>query len=254
MQALLDVVKSSVIDNIPEERYSSKSETIVINKNNFNTKKYSVDIQAEDFYNLMISIFKSIYTDNTMPTIKELVFTTDKMDKVHLNADTYESDLKKEIIGSDSEKRVLFTYSIYLLKNKDILKHELSFKTGAEKKDSSIKLTLAKLSETEKQKDYEFVLQKDNKNILEVLIQKGSETSKVSATLEESKISITGDIKKDGSTRTMELNALDFDKKPVGTITTSFKEVKAKEEYNLTIDVNMSVDSKSIVVSMKNNI
>ena len=44
IKALLNAVKLSVVENIPEDRFSSKSETIVINKNNFNTKKYSVSV------------------------------------------------------------------------------------------------------------------------------------------------------------------------------------------------------------------
>ena len=254
IQALLNVIKSSLVENIPEERFSGKSESIVINKNSFNTRKYSVTIQAEDFYNIAVSIFKTINNGNSMPTIKSLIFTTDKFDKVHLNSDSFRSDLKREIIGDESEKKVLFTYSIYLLKNKELLKQELSYKTGEEGKESKIKLTYAKIDESATQKDYEFVIQKDNKNVLEARIIKSGETSKLSATLQESKITIAGEIKKVGVERTIDLSVQDFDKNSVGTITGNYKEVKPSEEYNFTLNASMTVNGKVFNLSTKNNI
>ncbi len=254
MDALLNAIKAAVVENLPEERFSGKSETIVINKNSFKTRKYSVSVQAEDLYNIFVAIFKSIYGEKSMPTIKSIIFTTDKYDKVHLNSDTFESDLKREIIGDKSENKVLFTYSIYLIKNKELLKQELSYKTGEEGKESKIKLTYAKIDESATQKDYEFVIQKDNKNILETTIVKSGETSNVSATLQESKITVTGEIKKVGVERTIDLSVQDFDKNSAGTITGNYKEVKPSEEYNFTLNANMTLNGKAFNLTMKNSI
>lgn len=252
INALTQVVGQILINKIPEERFSSKSENIVINKNHFDSKKYTVSLTVEDYYDIVTSIFEQIEKTSKFTTLKSIIFSNDKFDKIHLNADTYHSDLKRIIIGDRDETKPFINYSVYLLKNKIVLKHELSFKMRNGTEDTIVKVGYASIDKGNNLKDYELFLQKENKNVFEITIDEQKDNSKVNCALQE--INFVGTIEKDGENRTLKLDVLDNSKNQLGTVSGEYKEVKDNEEYKFSISANATIKNKSLLLSSENTL
>ena len=252
IKALITVVGQEIINNLPEESFSSKSENIVINKNHFDSKKYKVTLTLDDYYNIVTSVFNSIDKNPNLSTIKSIVFTDDKYDKVHLNTASYHADLKKIIIGEEDENKTFLNYSVYLFKNKTVLKHELSFKMQGEDGESIVKVSYASIDKGNDLSDYELVLQKENKNLFEITIDQQKESSKITCMLQD--ISLTGTLEKDNESRILKLDVLDNEKNKLGTVSGEYKEVRANEEYKLTLSANATIKNKSLLLSSESTI
>ena len=252
LNALVQTIGKIFVDTIPENKFSSKSESITINKNHFDSKKYTVSLTLEDYYNVVTSIFEHIEKESKFSTIKSIVFTDDKFDKIHLNINTYHSDLKKIIIGSNDETKQFINYSLYLYKNKVVLKHELSYDLQKNSKEVNAKISFASIDKGNNLKDYELVLQKNNKNVFEIIIAEEKNNSVITCLLQE--FTIQGSLEKDGTNKSLKLDIFDNAKTQLGKITGEYKEVRPNEEYKLVVGASATIKNKSLLLSSDNTI
>ena len=252
INVLVQIIGKEFVDKISEDRFNSNSESIIINKNHFESKKYTVSLTLDDCYNIVTSIFEHIEKESKFKTLKSLIFSDDMFDKIHLNVNTYHSDLKKIIIGSNDETKQFLNYSIYLYKNKVILKHELSYTFPRDSKESNVKISFASIDKGSNLNDYELVLQKDNKNIFEITIDEEKTNSKIICLLQD--INMEGTLEKNGENKNVKLTVFDNNKVQLGNITGEYKEIKPKEEYKITVNANATIKNKSLLLTSDNTI
>lgn len=249
LDELLSVLGNSIVNNVEEKSFSSKKETITINKNSLKTTKYTVSLKAIELYNVFNEFLTEIKNNSKLKNVKDIVFQS-------VSETTYSSELKKTIIGDEKEDRILFDYSIYVFKKNQIVKHEIIYKTlNSNKQIINNKIMISNYEKQKDIKDYQFIIQSDNKNIFELVIDSSSSSDNNIKILSD-EIAAEGKLTKSDKNEVLKLDFFASDDKtnPIATLNYKNEEIKKNLEYKSNIDFNLKLLGNSIVLSFENTV
>ena len=221
-KSLLELYIKKIKINTYKNDFSKSKETIEYNNKKYKTKKITLSINEEEYYNINIDYLESIINDRSLLEVYSNMKDINK-DQIKLLIDSYKNKLK-----SSDKSKIVYKYSIYLYKGKPILNEFDNI-------DSKYEIF--------KYKDYvSFKYIEDN--------------SESYITLNSGEISLFLDGlfygKGKYTDNEINLNLTDYNKSNIGSF--YYKITPKGKNYSNSININIDLDSLKLDISSKNKI
>lgn len=246
LEHMLGLFGDSFFDSLKDEDFSNSKQKLELSGKNFATTKLSLKLTEEKIYDITTNFLTALKKD------KELMSTLHKFDSefTEKSIDDVLTEINETMEEVNNNNYVLYT--IYVDKNKDILRQEISMN---DVDDVTLKDMMFAVNSYKIDNNYEvveiIVLDKG----VEVVNLSVKETSKEDAmlTLTSALIKAEGTIKTTAAESSYDITVTDILGTKLGTIAcVTKKEDNKNYMYNLTM--NVAIEDVKFALASKNNI
>lgn len=226
---MVEILKDSFFDNLKDDDFSKSKQNLDLSGKSVSTTKLSLKLTEEKLYEMVTDFLNSVKNDKeAMATIQKIdsELTEEKIDEA-LDAI---SESKKDV-----DKNNYILYTIYVDKNKDILKQEISINDATDDSMKDMMLVINSYKDDNKYQNLEFVILSSNVEVINLSLKEVSK-EEIKLEVNSALVKAEGTIKNNNTENSYNIVVTDTMGNKLGDIVYSLIKVDSKKfTYNLNI-------------------
>lgn len=230
---ILDLATNSFFDNLKEKDFSKSKQTIELGDKKFSTTKITLKLSQERLYDISIDFLKNLKSDSKAMDILKKVDQEFDDKKVEEAIKNIEEEKK------DTSKDNYILYTIYVNKNKDILKQEISVNDVDDSSYKDILLVINTYDNEDKYKNVEFIIMNKDQEVVNMAIKELNKEEK-EITITSMVVRAKGTLKNNDKEESLNIDVVDVSNNKLGTINYSLKKLENKK-YTYNSNINFDV-------------